>query len=84
MAFGGKMVRSSFKLFKIVDGDGTGNIDYEEVKALVRGELGLSRDKVPSKVLKRLWATLDADGSTRVSVEEFAAFMRLGAAGRRG
>ena len=34
---------------------------------------------VPSKLLKRLWLTLDADKNGRVSVEEFAHFMRLGA-----
>ena len=62
-----------------VDGDGTGNIDYEEVKSLVRGTLGLTSKEVPSKALKRLWATLDADNSGRVNVEEFARFMRLGA-----
>ena len=43
---GTKVSRSNFKLFQLVDGDGTGNIDFGEIRQLVRRELSLSRAEV--------------------------------------
>ena len=43
----------------------------------VRGQLKLKERKLSDKTLKAVWRALDADGSDRLSVGEFGAFMRL-------
>ena len=43
----------------------------------VRGQLRLKERKLSDKTLKAVWRALDADGSDRLSVGEFGAFMRL-------
>ena len=61
-----------------MDDDGSGLISYKEFAGMVREELLLSHKELPEKVLKKVWLALDDDGSGRLKVGEFGAFMNLG------
>jgi len=45
---------------------------------MVRHQLKLGRDAMPTAALQRIWLALDRDGSGQLCVGEFGAFMRLG------
>lgn len=68
---------SWYSLFKRVDTDGSGLIDFEEMKRMVREGLGLAPSVVSSDALKALWVKLDTDGSGLISAGEFGAFVRM-------
>jgi calmodulin len=62
--------------FNVVDADGDGLIDADELQGVMR-VLGEEIDDVrAAEVVK----AIDADGDGRLSLEEFAAFMEQGAA----
>ena len=69
---------SWFKLFKHVDADGSGLIDYDELTEVVRGILRLTEDQLSEARLKALWLALDEDGSGHLSSGEFGMFMNIG------
>ena len=54
---------SWFKLFKRLDGDGSGQISYGEFAAMVRDELLVPPAELPERALKAAWLALDADAS---------------------
>ena len=54
---------SWFKLFRIVDSDGSGLISFAEFVDMVRGELRLPEAELPELRLKAVWLALDADCS---------------------
>ena len=70
---------SWYLLFKRMDTDASGQIDFREMQRMVRHELKLPPSKISDMQLKAAWMALDRDGSGLVSVGEFGAFMRLGA-----
>ncbi len=72
---GGTASKSWFKLFKMVDQDGTGNIGFDEFKFLVRKTLKLGARAVPDNTIIGAWLALDADRSDQLSVAEFGHFM---------
>ena len=70
--------RTWFALFRYMDEDESGLISYPEMVRMVRHQLKLGRDAMPTAALQRIWLALDRDGSGQLCVGEFGAFMRLG------
>ena len=68
---------SWFHLFKRVDVDGSGQIDFSELRQMVREGLSMSPSRLSEDALKALWVTLDKDGSGYISAGEFGSFIRL-------
>mmetsp|Transcript_54805 Transcript_54805/g.102773 ORF Transcript_54805/g.102773 Transcript_54805/m.102773 type:complete len:1348 (+) Transcript_54805:158-4201(+) len=68
-----------YKLFCIVDSDGSGHIGFDELKELVRLRvpcLQIPLSVVSEDELKAFWKALDDNKSAEVSVQEFMSFMR--------
>ena len=73
--------RNYFRLFKMVDSDGSESVDVSEFSKMVRtpandGGLGLDLDQLPESQLQSLWHSLDTDGSGLISLDEFSRFMK--------
>ena len=62
-----------YALFQKIDADLNGTIDFEEYRALVRGELGLSLEAVSAEALKRAWKAIDTDGDNFITCGEVGA-----------
>ena len=62
--------RTWYKLFKHIDDNDTGRIDYREFKEFVREELGVDYVKLPEDTFNSVWKTLDDDGSGYITVAE--------------
>jgi len=75
-------VVSWFKLFRHMDEDGSGLIDYAEFSRMVRDELGVPPHELPERALKAVWLALDEDSSGHITSGEFGDFMRRGEAVR--
>jgi Ca2+-binding EF-hand superfamily protein len=71
-------LKSWYALFKHIDADGSGSIDFVELTRMVRDGLALPGSSVSERQLKGLWVALDKDGSGLISAGEFGQFMRLG------
>ena len=69
---------SWFKLFREVDADGSGLIDYSEFESMVREMLNLDEEEVAERSLMAAWLALDTDNSGHIQSGEFGAFMRRG------
>jgi len=68
-----------YKIFRLIDTDGSGEIGYEELKCLCYGvfpDLQISTKVLPEDKLKALWKALDDDLSGMTSTAEFMIFMR--------
>lgn len=63
--------QSWFRIFKLMDNDGSGKITFTELLETVRGELEVTPKQMPDVTLKRLWAALDEDGSGFLTTGEF-------------
>jgi hypothetical protein len=63
-------------LYKYMDTDGSGTVDYEEFSRMVRSELHVHSSSLPDASLRALWNALDADASGALCFGEFAHFMR--------
>ena len=70
--------KSWLTLFKMVDVDDSGSISFDELVAITRNLLKLSKAEMPEVRIKALWVTLDVDGSNVISTQEFGRFMRKG------
>ena len=68
-----------YKLFKVMDDDGSGRISYAELAGLVRTQLRLDKTALPDARLQAVWKAVDDDGSGYISAGEFGVFMRKGA-----
>ena len=60
-----------YRLFKYMDGEGSGNITYREFADMVRNQLKKRPEELSDSVLKGVWAALDEDSSGLVSTGEF-------------
>ena len=69
--------RSFFVLFKDVDRDGSGRIEYGELLSVVRFGLGIGKAELPDRALKSLWIALDRDESGSLEAAEFGSMMKL-------
>lgn len=61
--------------FKIVDADGDGLIDADEMRGVMQA-LG---EEIDADRAGEVVTAIDADGDGRISLEEFATFMESGA-----
>jgi calmodulin len=66
--------------FNIVDADGDGLIDADEMQGVMKA-LG---EEITAERAAEVVAAVDTDGDGRVSLEEFAVFMEQGAANGAG
>ncbi|CAJ1358353.1 unnamed protein product [Effrenium voratum] len=68
-----------YKVFKLVDVDGSGEIGYDEFFKIIRRPLpclAISVKEIPNEDLKGLWKAMDQDLSGSISAQEFMVFMR--------
>lgn len=66
-------IEKIWKEFKKVDTDGSGQLEWDEFKALLNQQLAPGETtEVPPKVLMKFWMDVDADGSGSITFEEFA------------
>jgi len=68
-----------YKVFNLVDKDGSGRLGYEELKELVRDAwhgLAIPPERLSDLNIKTFWKALDKDQSGDVTVSEFMVFMR--------
>lgn len=76
--FPNPLARQWFRLFKHIDKDDAGRIYYEKLKAFLRDELELSREKLPDAKFDSLWRTLDDGMQGYITAARFGPFMKLG------
>eukprot|EP00441_Pelagodinium_beii_P036953 CAMPEP_0197636786 /NCGR_PEP_ID=MMETSP1338-20131121/12184_1 /TAXON_ID=43686 ORGANISM="Pelagodinium beii, Strain RCC1491" /NCGR_SAMPLE_ID=MMETSP1338 /ASSEMBLY_ACC=CAM_ASM_000754 /LENGTH=1294 /DNA_ID=CAMNT_0043209085 /DNA_START=101 /DNA_END=3982 /DNA_ORIENTATION=+ len=71
--------RNWYKVFNLVDVDGSGAIGYDEFFNIVRRPLpclAIPTSEISNNELKGLWKSMDNDQSSSVTVQEFMRFMR--------
>ena len=64
-----------FALFKVIDNDSSGLLEYSELEQAIRGTLHFTEDELSVAKFKALWITLDEDDSGMVETAEFQRFM---------
>jgi Ca2+-binding EF-hand superfamily protein len=69
---------SWFKLFRWMDEDRNGTIQYLELRSMVRRVLSVPRTELSEAKLKSLWKALDEDASGYLSAGEFGRFFKKG------
>jgi len=71
-SLGGKALKSIESVFKAIDKDGSGDLDYDEFKmAMTRLGLGLTEEQIAQCI-----QVLDKDGDGEVSLAEFTALVK--------
>ena len=67
-----------FKLFRFMDSDDSGLISYMELLQMIREQLRLTPEKLPTSSIQGLWRSLDEDESGTICAGEFLTMMRKG------
>ena len=62
--------RTWLTLFKAVDVDDSGLIVFDEMLTVVRKQLKLTSEELPTQRIKALWIALDADSGGQISSTE--------------
>ncbi|CAJ1410905.1 unnamed protein product [Effrenium voratum] len=68
-----------YKVFLLIDTQGTGTITFEDLKKFLRGTypgLHLNREELPSEDMFGLWKAMDSTVQMKVPKSEFMTFMR--------
>eukprot|EP00930_Biecheleria_cincta_P103599 TRINITY_DN9560_c0_g1_i1.p1 TRINITY_DN9560_c0_g1~~TRINITY_DN9560_c0_g1_i1.p1 ORF type:complete len:1932 (+),score=362.87 TRINITY_DN9560_c0_g1_i1:118-5913(+) len=68
-----------YRIFCLVDRDGSGKMDFDSFKEMVRRPLpclSVPTTSVSDRELKALWKQMDADQSAEITLQEFMVFMR--------
>eukprot|EP00931_Biecheleriopsis_adriatica_P056149 TRINITY_DN33273_c0_g1_i1.p1 TRINITY_DN33273_c0_g1~~TRINITY_DN33273_c0_g1_i1.p1 ORF type:complete len:1400 (+),score=291.76 TRINITY_DN33273_c0_g1_i1:112-4200(+) len=68
-----------YKVFKLVDVDGSGSIGYDEFFKIIRRPLpclAIPTSHIPAADLQALWRAMDEDRSGSIALQEFMLFMR--------
>ena len=77
---GAKETRGNwFKVFQMIDVDGSGILGYEELEEVIRADypgLGMKPAQLSQARIRGLWKAIDSDRSGDVTVDEFMGFMR--------
>ena len=63
-----------YRIFRLVDADSSGKMDYAEFSCMLRRPLpclAIKTDVLPDKSLKALWKAMDADQDGIVSLKQF-------------
>ena len=71
--------RAWVKLFKYIDTDLSGRIDFREFTKMCRDRLMLAPATLSEAQLQGVWKSVDSDSSGYVSLGEFGRFMKKGA-----
>merc|ERR1740121_1596454 len=74
-AYTGSHGRQLDILFMRFDRDGTGNLDEDEVRAVLRRTLKISPSAISDAEVSALCSTLDGDNSGAVSIQEIVEFL---------
>ena len=69
--------RSWFKLYRFIDKDRNGFIEYHELVSCIREKLLLDSAAVPDEAIQAFWLAVDADKSGTICQEEFGRMTRL-------
>ena len=69
--------RSWFKLYRFIDKDRNGFIEYHELVSCIREKLLLDSAAVPDEAIQAFWLAVDANKSGTICQEEFGRMMRL-------
>ena len=72
----GGQITNYYTLFKHMDGDQSGKVEFVEFETMVRKDLGLSDEDLTNRQLWSLWRRIDEDGSGFICAGEFGRFMR--------
>jgi len=67
-----------YRMFKDIDDDRSGLIDYDEFSRMVRNRLGVSKKQLDDEALRAVWLVLDEDSSGHIDSGEFCRFMDKG------
>ena len=73
-------VRDWYKLYKLIDNDGSGRICFGELVSGLRGMLQLPEAELSEPKLQAMWKRLDEDESGFITAGELLRFARRGAA----
>lgn len=73
LGFSEQHIRDLRWIFDSLDTDGSGKLDFAEV----RHALGMMRKSVPSDVFSKAFKALDSDGSGELDFQEFMGFMQM-------
>ena len=63
------------ELFKLYDGDGSGDLDFDEFKQVIRKHGRVSVRDINDMELRQVFAMIDADGSGEIDGKEFGEFL---------
>ena len=74
--------RSWIKVFKLVDGEQSGRLTYEQFLLMVRQHLKASVAEVSKAHLQSVWKAIDTEESGYIDVGEFGRFMKKGSGAR--
>ena len=77
-------VRDWYKLFKEIDGDGSGRVNFGELASGLREMLQLPEAELPQLKLQAMWKRLDEDESGFITAGELLRFAKRGAAAAPG
>jgi len=69
--------RSWFKLYRFIDKDRNGFIEYHELVSCIREKLLMDSAAVPDEAIQAFWLAVDANKSGTICQEEFGRMMRL-------
>ena len=69
--------RGWFKLYKYIDKDRNGQIEYYELLDVIRDKLQVDSATVPDEAVQAFWLAVDADQSGAINLPEFGKMMRL-------
>ena len=72
------LARGWFKLYRYIDRDGNGRLEYHELLYVIRTVLRLEPSECSDAQVQSFWLAVDADANGCVSAGEFGKMMRLG------
>ena len=76
---GGGSHRAWVKLWRQLEAENAGQINWAEFVRMVRDHLLIDADALPEAQLRRMWLSLGGSASGVATIEEFGDFMKIGA-----
>ena len=71
-----KLEHGWYKLYRFIDQNGDGRIEYEEVRELLRHDFRVPSTQISDAQLQSIWCTVDEDRSGWWDMREFGRLMR--------
>ena len=72
---------SYYALFKIMDEDESGKVQFDEFEEMCRKTLGITKEQLPRQGMLGLWRFIDENENGFIQAGEFSRFMRKAAEG---